>query len=201
MMPTADQIARVIIAAARELRVDPVRAVTIYDSRGISRSEFQALARARIYAANALVTVYGASDAGSARMVGISRQTAPTWFSSTRKQWDGWFDPGTARRVCDQAPRVSEPPRPAEPVMLLPAFLPKRRPEPAAPVRIVPSVDIKPRVDLDRFGGARNERSSDPLTRRATERVTLKELLAEAARNTRAMQDRMNDGKAAEDQD
>lgn len=210
-MPSADQIAVVIAAAAREMGVSPVEVVTVLSPHRIKQTHYQAIARARYYAAHALRRAYSLKDISAAMMVGIHPHTAPSWFGAVDKYRAGWWDEALAQRVIDAAPPPFRPePPPAEAIPTPSDALPT--PITTKPISSRQTLEILPRPErasqhgLDRFTVSRRPETavggSMQLNRRASERRSLQDMLAEAAANTRAMQDRMNaQGKKPQTED
>lgn len=104
--PTADEVARVIVSACSETLADPEAVLRGEASRG-GRFGNVAASRARAYAAYALRTLYGCSNAAIGAMVGA--KSAPNFVSSIEFQrrqgyvkW--WSDEALARVIAAVKP-------------------------------------------------------------------------------------------------
>lgn len=142
MTPTADHIARAVVAASKELECDPFLIDPARRPRGLEA--YNAAARLRSYAALALFEIF--PDVGR---TGISRCVhagSPDAFLSTllRRIRFGecpWFSQAALDRIVASIQEIDPPPpdgpsKPAEgdgEAVELPAFIPPRAPPEAPP--------------------------------------------------------------------
>lgn len=176
-MPTADQVAHVIVASVREFGVSPLDVATNAGNMRGRAEHVTKLTRARYFAARALVEVYQCGKAAAARMVGVNKHTADVYMPGYSKRPMAWWDDAAFNRICAAAV-VSEN-ETTEVVQIIPAFLPAKAAQESAMERFSRHGDLAP---SPRMPGKRK----------------LQDILAEAAANTRAMQDRLNDGNETE---
>ena len=161
-MPTADQVARVIIAAAKQMNVDPIAVVTVYSRLGLSRGGYLTISRARYYAACAMRDAFGCSESACGRILGVKNPDVWMWAmrQSVESAKVGWIDERIATAVLAAA-ELAASPRPSPPREDIPAFLPARR------NTLVTLSDAR-----DSYG----------------EKKRLRDMLTDAVRNTAAMQ-------------
>lgn len=215
MMPTAYEVAVAIVTACKATGGDPL-ALAGGIGTGTKGSDASLLPtlRARAYAAAALDRVFnkGTEPCGQiaiARMVGVRGDISSKSFFGNLgpKMGSGWWDHEIYMRVVnavmdadspeDEIARASgaieQEPAPAAPPVPQQRAIAVR----AAPVAPEPGSQrgglLRPRTGLDRFadkfGPSRFEAGGeDQLARRAQERRTARELLAEAAANTARLQ-------------
>lgn len=96
-LPSADEVARAIVAAARETGADPLAVARgdLDPQGGFARSEHgHKISRARAYAAYALLRVFGGPKQAIARMVGVKRDSATGYFQAIDRRG------GMAQRWC-----------------------------------------------------------------------------------------------------
>jgi hypothetical protein len=103
--PTARQVGIAVVAACRETGADPVECIQgeMY-CHGPRTSERRfAFARARVYAALAIESLFDCGATFIGRAVGASRSSADTLLSNTRFQLRNgsmrWYDPNALERV------------------------------------------------------------------------------------------------------
>jgi hypothetical protein len=192
---TADHVARAIVAAAREFDgVHPEKVIRAPTERSL-RDDWApiGLKRARAYAALALFEVFPDwPQASIARMVGSLSPKTYIWSCEHLKRtgkYDSWWNAEAfARVIAAIAPR----PVPAVP----PQTAPQAKPVTPKAVLRKPAGKLRTRLDAIAGGVSLAPRSPsnsgvDWLTERAIDRGRSRDLLAEAAANTKKLQDAM----------
>lgn len=177
MRPTADHIARAIVAAARETGANPLSVASgELDAQGGRAFDGWIRSRARAYAGEALRRLFkDRSMTDLARFVGVSKQVAGAYFSSLdqrrqRPAGTPWWDDAALARVM-AAVDVEEPdttPRTSSPHY----YEPKKRPEPKPEPFMIDEMTGRRRLTAGypaRPGAGSMQEKGDDFLRRAVE--------------------------------